>query len=165
MGSSIRIVGHFAVFDRIVDWPKRKQWSLVGATRLDRNGFPQIALGLFLAVSTVAGATVMQAHLDPVLRQLPAIEGKGIRFTRISTENGLSQPRVAQIVQDDLGFMWFGTQYGLNRYDGYKFKLFKHEPGNPSSLSSVYVYALFKDRSGSLWPAAISIWIKFDPVT
>ena len=42
-------------------------------------------------------------------------------------------------MEDDQGFIWFGTQYGLNRYDGYKFKLFKHEPGRPDSLSGVYV--------------------------
>jgi hypothetical protein len=36
-------------------------------------------------------------------------------------------------VQDDQGFMWFGSQYGLNRYDGYSFKVFKHEPGNPTA--------------------------------
>ena len=62
--------------------------------------------------------------------RLPVEEAKGLRFHRLSTADGLSQTRVAQIVQDDLGFVWFGTQYGLNRYDGYNFKLFVHEPGN-----------------------------------
>ena len=47
-----------------------------------------------------------------------------------------------QIVQDDQGFMWFGSQYGLNRYDGYKFKVFKHEPGNANSLSGVHFFPL-----------------------
>lgn len=72
---------------------------------------------------------------------------------------------MAQIVQDDKGFMWFGTQYGLNRYDGYKFKIFKHEPGSPSSLSGVYIYALFKDRKGRLWVGCDQFLDKFDPVT
>jgi ligand-binding sensor domain-containing protein/signal transduction histidine kinase len=70
-----------------------------------------------------------------------------------------------QIVQDNLGFMWFGTQYGLNRYDGYKFKVFAHEPGHPNSLSGVYIYALFKDRSGFLWIACDEFLDKFDPIT
>jgi ligand-binding sensor domain-containing protein len=48
-------------------------------------------------------------------------------------------------------FVWFGSEYGLNRYDGYKFKVFKHEPGSTNSLSGVYIYSLFKDRSGSPW--------------
>src|SRR5438477_915757 len=63
------------------------------------------------------------------------------------TYEGLSQTRVIQIVHDDQGFMWFGSQYGLNRYDGYTFKVFKHEPGRADSLSGVFIYSLFKDRS------------------
>jgi len=54
------------------------------------------------------------------------------------------------------GLHVFGSQYGLNRYDGYKFKVFKHEPGNRNSLSGVFIYSLFKDRSGSLWMDARS---------
>jgi hypothetical protein len=91
---------------------------------------------------------VRQAHVDPHTIILPVVDGKDIRFTRLSTEDGLSQTMVWQIVQDDQGFMWFGSQYGLNRYDGYKFKVFKHEPGVANSLSGVYIYSLFKDRSG-----------------
>jgi PAS domain S-box-containing protein len=70
-----------------------------------------------------------------------------------------------QIVQDDQGFMWFGSQYGLNRYDGYKFKVFKHEPGRTNSLSGVYISSLFKDRSGSLWIGCDEFLDKLNPVT
>lgn len=85
------------------------------------------------------------------LVHLPVEEASGLRFHRLSTADGLSQTRVAQIVQDDLGFMWFGTQYGLNRYDGYSFKLFVHEPGNENSAAGTFVFSLFKDRDGMLW--------------
>ena len=61
--------------------------------------------------------------------------------------------------------MWFGSQYGLNRYDGYKFKVFKHEPGVANSLSGVYIYSLFKDRSGTLWVGCDEFLDRFDPVT
>ena len=88
--------------------------------------------------------------MDPRTIILPVVDGKDIRFTRLSTEEGLSQTRVSQIVQDDQGFLWFGSQYGLNRYDGYKFKVFKHEPGVANSLSGVYIYALFKEPLGDL---------------
>jgi PAS domain S-box-containing protein len=108
---------------------------------------------------------VPQAHVDPRTITLPVVDGKGIRFTRLSTEDGLSQTRISQIVQDDQGFMWFGSQYGLNRYDGYKFKVFKHEPGRTNSLSGVYIYSLFKDRSGSLWIGCDEFLDKLDPVT
>jgi signal transduction histidine kinase/ligand-binding sensor domain-containing protein len=61
--------------------------------------------------------------------------------------------------------MWFGTANGLNRYDGYKFKVFKHEPGNPKSLSGVDVHSLFKDRSGNLWVGTDEFLDRFDPAT
>ena len=53
---------------------------------------------------------VRQAHVDPRTITLPVVDGKGIRFTRLSTDEGLSQTRVIQIVQDDQGFMRFGSQ-------------------------------------------------------
>jgi ligand-binding sensor domain-containing protein len=74
--------------------------------------------------------------VDPHTITLPVVDAQGIRFTRLSTDEGLSQTKVSQIVQDDQGLMWFGSQYGLNRYDGYKVKVFKHEPGVANSLSS-----------------------------
>ena len=91
-----------------------------------------------------------QAQAEPRTVTLPVVDGKGIRFTRLSTDEGLSQTKVSQILQDDQGFMWFGTQYGLNRYDGYNFKLFVHDPRNPNSLSGVYIRTLFKDREGTI---------------
>jgi hypothetical protein len=58
---------------------------------------------------------VGQVHVNPRTITLPVVDGKDIHFSRISTEDGLSQKRVSQIVQDDQGFIWFGSQYGLNR--------------------------------------------------
>ena len=115
---------------------------------------------------TVDPAVVPQAHVDPQTITLPVADAAhGIRFTRLSTDDGLSQTRVLQIVQDDQGFMWFGSQYGLNRYDGYTFKVFKHEPGRTNSLIGVFISSLFKDRSGSLWIGCDEFLDKFDPVT
>src|SRR6266404_4239505 len=138
------------------------------------------ALAAFLCVSTLGTdrdgvgrpvnrhvdlGVVRQAHVEPRTITVPVVDGKDIRFTRLSTDEGLSQTRVMQIVQDDQGFMWFGSQYGLNRYDGYTFKVFKHEPGRTNSLSGVYISSLFKDRSGSLWVGCDEFLDKFDPVT
>src|SRR3984893_16428315 len=108
---------------------------------------------------------VQQAQVDPRTVTLPVVDGKGIRFTRLSTDEGLSQTKVTRIVQDDQGFMWFGTQYGLNRYDGYTFKLFVRDPANPTSLSGVYVSALFKDRDGALWVGCDQFLNKFNRET
>jgi signal transduction histidine kinase/CheY-like chemotaxis protein/ligand-binding sensor domain-containing protein len=74
-----------------------------------------------------------------------------IRFQRISIEDGLSQSDVYCILQDSRGFMWFGTQDGLNRYDGYNFKVYKNDPENPHSISNNYVYSIYEDQSGTLW--------------
>ena len=108
---------------------------------------------------------VQQVHVNARTITLPMVEGKDIHFSRISTEDGLSQKRVSQIVQDDQGFIWFGSQYGLNRYDGYKFKVFKHVPGRTNSLSGMLISSLFKDRSGSLWIGCDAFLDKFDPVS
>ena len=108
---------------------------------------------------------VQQVRADARTIKLPVIEGKEIRFSRLSGSKGLSQVRVSQIIQDDQGFIWFGTQDGLNRYDGYKFKVFKHETGHTESLSGVYIYSLFKDRSGAIWVGSDQFLDRFDPVT
>ena len=113
----------------------------------------------------VSADMVGQVHVNPRTITLPVVDGKDIHFSRISTEDGLSQKRVSQIVQDDQGFIWFGSQYGLNRYDGYKFKVFKHEPGRTNSLSGMLISSLFKDRSGSLWIGCEEFLDKFDPVS
>jgi len=74
-----------------------------------------------------------------------------VRFEQLSVEQGLSQSSVFSIVQDRSGFLWFGTQDGLNRYDGYHFSLFQHDPDDPTSLSSNNIRTLFVDKSGTLW--------------
>src|SRR5678816_724391 len=80
--------------------------------------------------------------------RLPLIEGTDIRFTHLSTEQGLSQSRVDHMLQDRRGFIWIGTYNGLNRYDGYGFKTYKPDPDNPNSLGGLFVSALAEDRSG-----------------
>jgi signal transduction histidine kinase/ligand-binding sensor domain-containing protein len=100
----------------------------------------------------------------PLATPLTLIEGDDIRFTRLSTPEGLSQSRVEHIVQDDQGFMWFGTEDGLDRYDGYAVKVFRHD-GTPNSLSGATIRALFKDRSGKLWIGVDQFLDRFDPET
>ena len=58
-----------------------------------------------------------------------------IRFERITAADGLSQNAVLAIWQDQRGFMWFGTEGGLNKYDGYQFTVYKHDPDDPLTLS------------------------------
>src|SRR6266849_845283 len=73
------------------------------------------------------------------------------RFTRISVEQGLSQSTVQAILQDHRGFLWFGTEEGLDRYDGYSFVIFKHDSKDPQSLPNDKISALLEDRQKKLW--------------
>ena len=100
----------------------------------------------------------------PILR-LPVVDGSDIRFIRLPTEDQVWQPKVSEIVQDNQGFMWFATSYGLYRYDGYTFKVFVHDPGNLDSLSGVAITALFKDRGGTLWIGCDQFLNKLNPET
>ncbi|MGB8952308.1 MAG: two-component regulator propeller domain-containing protein [Candidatus Aminicenantales bacterium] len=74
-----------------------------------------------------------------------------IRFSHISIEQGLSQNTVICILRDHRGFIWFGTQGGLHRYDGYKFKVISYDPNDPSGLRTSNIACLYEDRSKNLW--------------
>jgi len=112
-----------------------------------------------------ADSDLQQVHFNAQTVRVNVAEGEDIRFSRLTTNAGLSQTRVAEIVQDDRGFMWFGTQYGLNRYDGYKFKVFTPDASRPDSISGAYIYALFKDRDGMIWVGCGQYLDRLDPVT
>jgi signal transduction histidine kinase/DNA-binding response OmpR family regulator/ligand-binding sensor domain-containing protein len=72
-------------------------------------------------------------------------------YESISISQGLSQGMVYDILQDKEGFIWVGTKDGLNRYDGYTFKVFTNEPSNNYSLSSNSINKLFEDSKGRIW--------------
>ena len=75
-----------------------------------------------------------------------------VRFTHLSVADGLSHADVRAIAQDHRGFMWFGTWLGgLNRYDGYTFKVYKHDDQDERSLNNDTVRTLFVDHTGVLW--------------
>jgi ligand-binding sensor domain-containing protein len=72
-------------------------------------------------------------------------------YESISTAEGLSQGMVFDILQDKEGFIWVATKNGLNRYDGYSFKVFTNDPYNPHTLSSNTIVKLFEDSKGRIW--------------
>ena len=89
---------------------------------------------------------------------------RDIKFECISLEQGLSQSSVYCILQDRKGFMWFGTEDGLNKYDGYEFTVYKPSPGAPHSLSNNYIFTLYEDREGVIWVGTRYGGVnKFDP--
>ncbi|MBN1352066.1 hypothetical protein JXJ21_21885 [candidate division KSB1 bacterium] len=89
-----------------------------------------------------------------------------IMFHHITTVDGLSSDVVYDILQDSRGFMWFGTQDGLCRYDGYSFKEFKYDPYDSNSISSNWASRLFEDRAGNIWIGTVRGGVnRFDPAT
>jgi signal transduction histidine kinase/ligand-binding sensor domain-containing protein/DNA-binding response OmpR family regulator len=74
-----------------------------------------------------------------------------IQFKHLTREQGLSHNFIWCVLQDKKGFIWIGTYDGLNRYDGRKFKVFKHSINDTTSLGANEVSALLEDRSGNLW--------------
>ncbi len=69
----------------------------------------------------------------------------------ITSDEGLSQSEVTCILQDQKGFLWIGTRSGLNRYDGYSFKIFQNEIGNANSLINNSIESLFEDSKSNIW--------------
>ncbi|MBK8340585.1 MAG: response regulator [Flavobacteriales bacterium] len=88
-----------------------------------------------------------------------------IPLRHISIEDGLSQGMVGSILQDRTGFMWFATKDGLNRYDGYSFKVFRHDPQDSTSVRDDHILKVFEDSKGLLWVGTNSGLDVFDPAT
>ena len=72
-------------------------------------------------------------------------------FRHLSVEEGLSQSAVFSVEQDDIGYMWFGTADGLNRYNGYEFIHFRNEPSDPNSISGNFISCVTSAKEGALW--------------
>jgi signal transduction histidine kinase/ligand-binding sensor domain-containing protein len=72
-------------------------------------------------------------------------------FSGYTITEGLSQSVVNCIYQDSHGFMWFGTQNGLNKFDGYSFEVFIYKPNDTTSISNNWIYCITEDRLGNLW--------------
>jgi signal transduction histidine kinase/ligand-binding sensor domain-containing protein len=80
-----------------------------------------------------------------------ALYAQDYRVEHIGVEKGLSQGSPYHILKDSRGFMWFGTQDGLNRYDGHSFRVYKPEPNNAYALHGVNIAGLVEDTHGNIW--------------
>jgi len=118
-------------------------------------------LGLWLLVAPLS-------FLFPLL--LPSTSGaqQAVMFRHITVNQGLSQGSVVCILQDSQGFMWFGTQDGLNRFDGYSFTVFKSSPADSASLNDNFVVTIAEDSSKTLFAGTLNnprTLNRFDRVT
>ena len=74
-----------------------------------------------------------------------------LNYVHLLSEDGLSQNTVHSIIQDKEGFIWFATEDGLNKYDGYNFKVYKNNPQQKNSIPDNFIWTIYEDRSGTLW--------------
>jgi len=93
------------------------------------------------------------------------VNAQTINFNRLTTNNGLSNNYVSSLIQDRLGFLWFATDDGLNRFDGYEFKVFRNNSADVKSLSDNSTITLTEDDSGRIWIGTKTGYINcYDPV-
>ena len=90
------------------------------------------------------------------------VEGNVTRFERLGLEDGLSEAQVMAVFQDSQGFLWIGTQYGLNKYDGYTFTVYRHDPADPTSLNTNVISAILDDSEDALWLGTDRGLVRFD---
>lgn len=104
-------------------------------------------------------------YLLPCLLLVAPLRGRAqpYYFTHYQVENGLSNNAVLCSMQDAMGFIWFGTKDGLNRFDGYSFKAFHHDPATPNGLGSNFIRALAADKNEHIWVGTDHGIFIFDP--
>lgn len=148
-------------------------------SEMKTHAFSKTAITLALIMLLLFSSTPLsvQAQDAPGTATLPVVAGKAIpltappvtpdfKFTHLSLEDGLSEASVQPILQDSRGFMWFGTQDGLNRYDGYNFVVYRNDPSDRTSLGGNQVRAIVEDPSGILWIGTLGGGLnKYDPDT
>jgi ligand-binding sensor domain-containing protein/signal transduction histidine kinase len=86
-------------------------------------------------------------------------------FRHYQVENGLSNNAVICSVQDKQGFLWFGTKDGLDRFDGYSFKIFRNDPDDKGSIGSNFIHCLYEDKNGILWAGTENGLYRYDATT
>ena len=140
----------------------------VAGTREGERIVRRVASGILLLCMIHAGTAVADQPrpatrsadltIESGARRFQSIDAQGgqalvrdLKFTHLTTSDGLSQGYVAAILQDRRGFMWFATRDGLNRYDGKAFVVYKHNPKDPGTLDSNFLQDLIEDDHGHLW--------------
>lgn len=116
-----------------------------------------ISFKICFNVNLVLTAWLLFLHHSPVTAQSGTLN-----FRHLNTSNGLSDPVVRSISRDKYGYLWLGTQNGLNRFNGYEVKIFQHRDNDSFSLPDHNVPYLFCDSSGELWVSQLKGLHKFE---
>ncbi len=86
---------------------------------------------------------------------------ENIKFRRLEANKRLSHQNINAILQDSFGFLWIGTDDGLNRFDGYDFKIYRNQPNDSASLAQNKVQSIFEDSEGKLWVSTINTGLHY----
>ncbi len=122
------------------------------------------ALVILLSQFAIPYASASTGQLNTTAER--SFESRNLSFMRLSIDQGLAQAGINAIVQDQQGYIWLGTQEGLNRYDGHDVEIYEHEHNTPTSLSSDWIWSLLVDQQGVLWAGTDTGGLnRFDPET
>lgn len=91
-------------------------------------------------------------------------KSQSYNFKKYEVENGLSTNVTTAVIQDSKGFIWIGTRDGLNRFDGYNFKIFRHDIKDSNSLVSSIINCVYEDRHGTLWVGTEKGLFRYNPL-
>jgi signal transduction histidine kinase/ligand-binding sensor domain-containing protein/DNA-binding response OmpR family regulator len=94
---------------------------------------------------------VLFCFLVLVSKFLVVAQSQDIKFTSLTTKDGLSSNTVNAILKDRYGLIWFGTEDGLDKFDGTNFSIYRHKPGDSTSLQANEILSLYEDKAGNLW--------------
>ncbi len=121
---------------------------------------------LIAVLSLCASSAQAQVDLRSNLPTIGGTEAPSIRLENMDLSDGLAQGTIYDIIQDRHGYIWFGTQGGLHRYDGHSFEVFKPEPFDTTSIADGWVFGVEEGRDGSLWLSNSTGGVsRMDPVT
>ena len=130
---------------------------------IDMKILSKVGLVILLSLLIAAGTPAALAQEEDTQGSPPP----GLpRFERLFDEEGWAQNSFHAGIQDSIGFLWFGTNEGLLRFDGYQLKSFKHDPSRPDSLANNTIYSLVEDQNGMIWLGTAGGGLnRFDPHT
>src|SRR6266496_1373353 len=103
--------------------------------------------------------------LPAAISGLPSAQASPFKFEHLTATDGLSHNKVQCILQDKQGYMWFGTVHGLNRYDGYTFKVFENIPGDSLSIANDNIISLYQDKNDLIWIGTFTVLSCYNPGT
>ncbi|OGU70374.1 MAG: hypothetical protein A2V93_06970 [Ignavibacteria bacterium RBG_16_34_14] len=129
---------------------KRKEYSFIN------NRIATLSNPVYFLFLSISFFFLISSNIYP--------QKSNVVFEHFTPDQGMSAYIALCVYQDKTGYLWFGTLRGLDRYDGYNFKIYKNEPGNPNTIANASVNTLYEDKEGNFWVGTSGGLDKFDRV-